>query len=224
MSQPKQREKDRDPYDAIRPWSAITHAVGAALTLLCAIWLLRGSAGDVRKLVGFAVYGASNLCLYVASTLYHCLRTSVQGRVALKKYDHISIYLMIAGTYTPICLVMLGTVGRWLLIVIWAVALAGTVMTLFWVTCPRWVSSTFYIAMGWIAVAAIYPIWKAVGWKGVSMLLAGGLIYTVGGVLYALKWPGRHNPRFGCHEIFHVLILLGSAAMFLMVATVVLPA
>ncbi len=228
MAKQKLREKDRDPYDALRPWSALTHGFGAVMSVVCTLWLLLRTCelgGGARKYIGFTVYGLSMLCLYTASTLYHCLRTSVRGRVALKKYDHISIYLLIAGTYTPVCLVVLPRVlGNWLLGVIWALALAGTVMTLCWVTCPRWLSSTVYIAMGWIAAAAIYPIWKAVGTRGIAMLITGGLIYTVGGVLYALKWPGRNNPRFGCHEIFHVLILLGSAAMFTMIAAIVLPA
>ena len=144
--------------------------------------------------------------------------------MALKKYDHISIYLLIAGTYTPVCLVALRDgVGWWLFGIIWTLAAAGFIMTIYWVTCPRWLSSTVYIAMGWIAIAAVYPLWKAIGWRGISYLLVGGVIYTVGGVLYALKWPLRDDPRFGCHEIFHVLILLGSFAMFLMMYRVILP-
>lgn len=220
-------EKARDPYDGIRPWSAITHGIGAGLAVLGTLWLLLRTwqtGGDGWKLLSFAIYGASMICLYTASTLYHCLRTSVPGRIRLKKFDHISIYLLIAGTYTPVCLVALREgIGWWLFGIIWGLAAAGFVMTLFWVSCPRWVSSTVYIVMGWIAIAAVYPLWKGVGWSGVSQLVLGGVIYTVGGVLYAVKWPGRDNPRFGCHEIFHVFCLLGSAAMFIMMATVILP-
>lgn len=217
-------EKDRDPYDGVRFWSAATHGLGMALSLICTVWLLIRSAGDTVKMISFAVYGGSMLCLYTASTLYHSLRVSVRGRMALKKYDHISIYLLIAGTYTPICaVVMWDGAGKWMLGLIWALALAGTVMTLCWVTCPRWLSSTVYIVMGWVAICAVYPLWQKVGWQGITMLLTGGIIYTVGGVLYALKWPGRDNPRFGCHEIFHVLIILGSAAMFIMMYEIVLP-
>ena len=180
------------------------------------------NGGDVWKIVSFAVYGVSMMCLYTASTIYHALRTSVRGRMALKKYDHISIYLLIAGTYTPVCLVALRDgVGWWLFGIIWTLAAAGFIMTIYWVTCPRWLSSTVYIAMGWIAIAAVYPLWKAIGWRGISYLLVGGVIYTVGGVLYALKWPGRNNPRFGCHEIFHLFILLGSIAHFVMMYTVI---
>ena len=131
---------------------------------------------------------------------------------------------MIAGTYTPICLTALrGPWGYTLLAIIWALAIAGLFMSLFWINCPRTLTSTIYIAMGWLAVIAIYPLWQAVGLAGLFWLLLGGILYTVGGVLYALKWPGRNNPRFGCHEIFHVFILLGSVAHFFMIYRVILP-
>lgn len=218
-------EKARDPYDGLRLWSAITHGIGVVLAVVGTVWLIVRAAGqrDGWKIVSFAIYGGSMILLYTASTLYHSLRTGVPGRLRLKKFDHIAIYYLIAGTYTPVCLTVLrGSWGWWLLGIIWALAIGGTVMTFFWVSCPRWVSSTIYIAMGWIAIAAIYPLWKAVGWAGITQLLVGGLLYTIGGVLYAVKWPGRNNPRFGCHEIFHVFCLLGSAAMFGMMATVIL--
>ena len=218
-------EKARDPYDGLRLWSAITHGIGVVLAVVGTVWLIVRAAGqrDAWKIVSFAIYGGSMILLYTASTLYHSLRTAVPGRLRLKKFDHIAIYYLIAGTYTPVCLTVLrGSWGWWLFGIIWALAIGGTVMTFFWVSCPRWVSSTVYIAMGWIALAAIYPLWKAVGWAGITQLLVGGLLYTIGGVLYAVKWPGRNNPRFGCHEIFHVFCLLGSAAMFSMMATVIL--
>ena len=218
-------EKTRDPYDGLRPWSAITHGIGILLAVAGTVWLIVQAAGqrDVWKIVSFSIYGISMILLYTASTLYHSLRTGVRGRTNLKKFDHIAIYYLIAGTYTPVCLTVLrGTWGWWLFGIIWGLAIAGTIMTFFWVNCPRWVSSTVYIVMGWIAVAAIYPLWKVIDWSGITQLLLGGVLYTVGGVLYAIKWPGRNNPRFGCHEIFHVFCLLGSAAMFGMMATVIL--
>ena len=216
-----------DPYDGIRLWSALTHGLGAFLSVAATVWLIVKTAlsgGDAWKIVSFAVYGSSMFCLYLASTLYHSVKAPVRGRVALKKYDHISIFLLIAGTYTPVCLVVLrDTVGWWLFGIIWALAALGLVMKLLWVGCPRWVSSVIYIGMGWTAAAVLYPLLKAVGLKGVLLLVAGGVVYTVGGVLYALKWPGKDNPRFGDHEVFHVIILLGSAVMYLVMRFVVLP-
>ncbi|MDE6280268.1 MAG: hemolysin III family protein [Oscillospiraceae bacterium] len=220
-------EKGRNPYDGLRPWSAITHGVGAALSVLATAVLTAGAAlhgADVWKLVSFAVYGLSMTALYTASTLYHCLNTSVAGRVALRKLDHASIYFLIAGSYTPVCLIALRGAWGWSLFgVIWALAVAGLVMCLTWINCPRALTSTVYIAMGWLAVIAIYPIWQVLGFRGVFWLLTGGVLYTVGGVLYALKWPGRDNPQFGCHEVFHVFIVLGSIAHFVMMHKVLLP-
>lgn len=221
------REKGRNPYDGLRPWSAITHGAGAAMSIVATAVLLIGAAvggGDVWKLVSFAIYGLSMTGLYTASTLYHCVNTSVEGRIALRKLDHTSIYFLIAGSYTPVCLIALRGPWGWSLFgVIWALAIAGLVMSAVWIDCPRAVTSTIYIAMGWLAVFAIYPLWQALGMRGVAWLLAGGVLYTIGGVLYALKWPGRNNPRFGCHEVFHVFIVLGSAAHFVMMHRVLLP-
>ena len=148
----------------------------------------------------------------------------MRGRIALRKLDHCSIYVLIAGTYTPLCLMPLRTVGAWgwtLFGVIWVLALLGIVMTLFWVNSPRWVTAGVYLFMGWLAVIALYPLWQTLGAAGLFWLLLGGVLYTVGGVLYALKLPGRNNPRFGCHEIFHVFILLGSIAHFMLMYRVV---
>ncbi len=215
-------EKGRDPYDGLRPWSAITHGIGAVLALAGTVFLLIRAISqdsDPVKLASLLIYGLSMIGLYTASTLYHCVNTTVAGRIALRKYDHTSIYFLIAGTYTPICLTALrGPWGYTLLAIIWTLTVAGLFMSLFWINCPRALTSTIYIAMGWLAVVAIYPLWMALGASGLFWLVLGGVLYTVGGVSYALKWPGRNNPRFGCHEIFHVFIVLGTIAQFVLVA------
>lgn len=220
-------EKGRDPYDGLRPWSAITHGAGAVLAILGTVLLLVRAAAlgaGPWHLVSFTVYGASMIGLYTASTLYHCLNTGVRGRIALRKYDHVSIYFLIAGTYTPICLVGLRTAGAWgwaLFSIIWALALGGLALTMVWINSPRWMTSGIYLFMGWMALVALYPLYLTVGWRGLFWLLAGGILYSVGGVMYALKWPGRDNPRFGCHEIFHVFIVLGSICHFLLMYRVI---
>ncbi len=215
------REKGRDPYDGLRPWSALTHGLGALLAIPGAVLLLlRASSAGHRA--AFAVYGGAMLLLYAASTLYHCVRTTPGGRIALRKLDHASIYLLIAGTYTPICLIALrGSWGWALLGVIWTLAVLGLVLTLLWIQAPRWVTAGICLFMGWLAVVAIFPLRRSIGWAGLFWLLLGGVLYTVGGVLYALKWPGRNNPRFGCHEIFHLFILLGSIAHYLLMYRVI---
>ena len=200
------REKDRDPYDGLRPWSAITHGIGAALALPGTVLLLLRCAAlslSPWHVVSFLIYGVSMVGLYTASTLYHFL---------------------IAGTYTPICLVVLRTDGAWgwaLFGVIWALALAGLVLTLAWITAPRWLTAGIYIFMGWLAVVALVPLLRLLPPAGFFWVLGGGILYTVGGVLYAVKWPGRDNPRFGCHEIFHLFILMGSVFHFMLMYRVV---
>jgi len=221
----KKVKKQRDPYDGLRPWSAITHGAGAILGIAgtAALLILSGLRGRWDLFLSFGIYGLSMICLYTASTLYHCLNGPVSARIALRKYDHCSIYLLIAGSYTPLCLTALrDTAGLPLLAAVWALALAGVALTIAKLNIPRWLTSAIYLFMGWLALFAMGPIWSALPGEGLFWLLAGGILYTVGGVLYAVKWPGRDNPRFGCHEIFHVFILMGSLCHFLMMARVVL--
>lgn len=220
-------EKGRDPYDGLRPWSAITHGIGVALAVIGTALLLARSvmlALDAWHLVAFAIYGASMICLYTASTLYHCVNGPVARRLALRKYDHCSISLLIAGSYTPICLVALRTYGGWgwaILGVIWAMAVAACSLSLLWIDSPRWITAGVYLVMGWLAVVALYPLSRILPPSGMLLLVLGGILYTAGGILYALKWPGRENPRFGCHEVFHLFILAGSLCHFLMMYRVV---
>ena len=222
--QPRRRGEVRDPYDGLRPWSAITHGIGAGLAMVgtAALLLRSASQGHWLSFVLFLVYGLSMICLYTASTLYHCCNVSVAGRIALRKYDHCSIYLLIAGSYTPICCTALRNYGGpALLALVWAFGLLGIMLTLVKLSIPRWLTSVIYLVMGWLALLAIEPIHRTLPANGFFWLLAGGILYTVGGILYAVKWPGRHNPRFGCHEIFHVFILLGSIAHFVMMYQVI---
>lgn len=220
-----QKKRGRDPYDALRPWSAMTHGVGILLGIFGTVLLLVRTwqtGGTPWHYVTFSLYGVSMTALYTASTLYHCINTSVRGRIALRKLDHSTIYFLIAGTYTPICLVPLRGPWGWTLFgIIWGLALLGLAMSLLWIDAPRWVTAGIYIFMGWLALIAIYPLAQQLSFTGLFWLLSGGVIYTIGGILYALKWPGRCNPRFGCHEIFHVFILLGSVCHFMLMYRVV---
>ena len=199
-------EKGRNPYDGLRPYSALTHAVGilfalAALAILLHMTISMGSGAVTITAV--SVYAVSMLCLYTASTVYHSLNTGVQGRLFLR----------------PICTISLGGMlsGRVMLAVIWTMALLGTGFTLFWIKMPRALTSIIYLVMGWTAIFAIYPLHAVMNSVSFAMLLAGGILYSIGGVLYALKWPGRNNQYFGCHEIFHVFIVLGSVCHFVMI-------
>ncbi|MCL2569508.1 MAG: hemolysin III family protein [Oscillospiraceae bacterium] len=210
-------ERQRDPYDGLRLWSALTHGAGAAFGILAAPFLLYQAALShlPGAVIAMAVYLVTLIGLYTASTLYHSLRTGEKGRIRLRKIDHLNIYYLIAGSYTPFCVLALGgTLGMVMLIVIWSLAIVGTGVNLIWIHLPRWLSAGIYLAMGWVAIGAVYPLARALGVAGTFWLILGGVLYTIGGVLYAVKWPGRNNLRFGCHEIFHVFILLGSVAQF----------
>ena len=226
QTRPLSRVEARDPYDGLRPWSAVTHGAGAVLSVIGTAALLIGSAraGLWLRFVLFAVYGLSMIGLYTASTLYHCLNTSVPVRISLRKFDHCSIYLLIAGSYTPICLTVLRDCGGPLLLAaVWSVGIAGIVLTLIRLSIPRWLTSTLYLFMGWLAVFAISPIYRLLPAEGFFWLLMGGIMYSAGGILSALKWPGRDNPRFGFHEIFHVFILAGSICHFILMYRIILP-
>lgn len=208
---PRRQPSKRDPYDGLRPWSAITHGAGALLSVLGTVVLLIRSAGHPLHFWALALYGCSMTMLYTASTLYHCINTTIPGRLALRKYDHCAIYLLIAGSYTPICLISLEPPQGWILCgSVWGVAVLGILLSLLWIDCPRWLTSGVYLFMGWMALGALDAIISALPSSELFALVLGGVLYSAGGILYAVKWPGRNNPRFGCHEIFHVFILLGS--------------
>ena len=216
----KHFEAGRTPYDGLRPWSAITHAVGIVLALVGAVFLMHKvvPVHGIAQNAGFGVFCLTMFMLYLASTLYHSVNGGVSVRIALRKLDHSAVYCLIAGTYTPLCLTILaGTMGYVLLAVIWFLALAGIAMSWFWINRPRKVTALVYIGLGWISAAMIPFIYQNAGMTPLFWMILGGLFYTIGGVLYALKWPGRNNPRFGCHEIFHVFIVLGTIAHFFFV-------
>ena len=219
---PRKNKETRSPYDALRLFSALTHGIGfwmatAGVGVLVAV---AAFVGTVWHVVSYSVYGAALIGLYATSTLYHSLRVRPERRKALRKADHIMIYLLIAGTYTPICLVPLREEhpgwGWAIFGVIWFFAIAGTIVKIFWLNAPRWVSAAAYVGMGWLVVIAIVPLVRAMPADAFVWLMIGGGFYTVGGVLYALRWPGRDRKLFGFHEVFHIFVLCGSISHFAM--------
>lgn len=196
------------------PISALTHFVGFLAVIPCFILLMHKAKleASVWHQWGFAVFGISLLLLYGASTIYHTLKLSQNKVNILRRIDHMMIFVLIAGTYTPICLVSLhGTWGWTMLVLIWAFALAGILLKIFWMNAPRWLSTLIYVVMGWLAVVVFVPLEKAVSWNGVGLLLAGGIAYTVGAVIYGLKKPNITFKHFGFHEVFHIFVMVGSS-------------
>lgn len=202
------------------PGSAITHFIGMMLAVFAAMPLLAkaGMTGNSADVTAMMIFALSMVSLYGASTLYHSL--NVTGRVLkiFKKLDHMMIFVLIAGSYTPVCMIVLGgDSGYKLLAAVWGIALAGILIKAFWVTCPKWFSSVIYIAMGWVCVFVFGELLATLPWAAFLWLLAGGLFYTAGGVIYALKCPifNLKHKWFGSHEIFHVFVMLGSACHFI---------
>jgi len=209
------------------PGSAITHFIGMLMAIFAAIPLLIKAAGEPSRLylISAAVYVISLILLYAASTTYHTFDLSERANTLLKKIDHMMIFILIAGSYTPICLITLGgRTGRILLAIVWSFAIVGILFKAFWVYCPKWVSSVLYIGMGWTCVLAFSKILNAMSTAAFGWLLAGGIIYTVGGIIYALKLPifSKLSKNFGIHEIFHLFVMGGSICHFIVMYVFIL--
>lgn len=203
------------------PGSAITHFIGMIMSIFAATPLLIKAATQPDKIHTFslAIFIVSMILLYAASTTYHTFDISQRTNKILKKIDHMMISVLIAGSYTPICLIVLGgKTGFRLFALIWSVALIGIFIKAFWVTCPKWFSSALYIFMGWLCVLVFTPIMNALTKEAFAWLLAGGIIYTLGGVIYALKLPlfNLKHKKFGSHEIFHLFVMGGSFCHFIL--------
>lgn len=202
------------------PGSAITHFIGMLMAIFSATPLLIKAARepDHIHVISLGVFISSMILLYAASTVYHTLDISEKWNNILRKVDHMMIFVLIAGSYTPVCLIVLDRkTGFGLFALVWGIAILGIIIKAFWITCPKWFSSALYIAMGWVCVLAFTQIINALPRSAFAWLLAGGIVYTAGGVIYALKLPifnSRHK-NFGSHEIFHLFVMGGSICHFI---------
>jgi hemolysin III len=199
------------------PVSGLTHFIGALLAVAGLVALIIKASIPLKPwhLTTYCVFGVGMILLYTASTLYHWLPLSQEGTARLRKLDHMMIFVLIAATYTPICLVPLrGAWGWGIFGTVWVVAIMGIVFKLFWIHAPRWLTSLIYVCMGWIAVVGIVPLVRTLQVGALFWLFAGGVLYTIGGVIYALKRPDPIPHIFGFHEVFHIFVMLGTAAHF----------
>ena len=210
------------------PGSAITHFVAMVAAILAATPLLLKAAREPGSihLTALTIFIFSMILLYAASTIYHTLDISPAINQWLRKLDHMMIFILIAGSYTPVCLIVLGgKTGYSLCALVWSIALAGILIKALWITCPKWFSSILYIAMGWVCVLAFTQILNSLSPAAFAWLLAGGIIYTIGGIIYALKLPifNSKHKHFGSHEIFHLFVMGGSICHFIMMYVFVAP-
>ncbi len=195
------------------PISALTHFIAFLLGIPVLITLLvkANEQSTPYHVFAIGVFGVSLLLLYGASTIYHAVTLPDKYIKILRRIDHMMIFILIAGTYTPICLIPLsGKVGWTLLALVWGFAIAGIILKAVWFNAPRWLSTALYVIMGWLVLIAFVPLEKAIPIGGIALLVAGGVTYTIGAVIYALKWPKFNFKYFGFHEIFHLFVMGGS--------------
>lgn len=202
------------------PGSAITHFIAMMLAVLASTPLLvkTASDGNVQAMAAMEIFMGSMILLYGASALYHSVVVKEKILRVFQKIDHMMIFILIAGTYTPVCLLVLGgKTGKMLLAIIWGIAVAGMLFKAVWVNCPKWVSSIIYIAMGWACVFVFGQLLEELSKAAFFWLFLGGVIYTVGGVIYALKLPifNAKHELFGSHEVFHLFVMAGSLCHFI---------
>ena len=202
------------------PGSAITHFIGMMMAVFAAVPLLikAGITSGSRSFTAMAIFMASMILLYGASATYHSVNLTGKYLNLFRKLDHMMIFVLIAGSYTPVCMIILDErSGYALLALVWGIALVGMLIKACWITCPKWFSSVIYIAMGWVCLLVFGQLLSTLPTGAFLLLLIGGIIYTVGGIIYALKLPlfnSRHKD-FGSHEVFHLFVMAGSVCHFL---------
>ena len=202
------------------PGSAITHFIAMMMAVFATVPLLvkAGIQSGWENFLAMAIFMGSMILLYGASATYHSVDLTGRSLRVFRKLDHMMIFVLIAGSYTPVCLIVLGgKLGYTLLALVWGIAAVGMLVKACWITCPKWFSSIIYIAMGWTCLPVFTQLWTDLPHAAFGWLLAGGIIYTIGGVIYALKLPvfNALHKYFGSHEIFHLFVMGGSVCHFI---------
>lgn len=206
------------------PVNALTHFIAFLTACAGLVYLILASRDEPAKLLVMTVYGTSLVLLYGASSLYHWIKTSPRKELCLRKMDHIAIYILIAGSYTPVFYYGLAGAWRWtMLAAVWILALIGITLKIFFLNAPRSVSTAFYITLGWIALLPFAMLVKTIPLGGIIMMVAGGVTYTAGALVYATKCLNFFPNRFGFHEIFHLFIVTGSVLHFVMMVKYIMP-
>ena len=201
----------------------VSHEYAFFVSIATGVALI-AAASDSRARLAAAIYAGAVTALLGTSALYHRVTWRPRARRWMRRLDHSMIFVLIAGTYTPVCLLALhGPLAKTILIVVWAGALGGVIFKLAWIDAPKWVFALVYLALGWVAAAVFGELPAAIGWLGVAGLAAGGLLYTIGAVVYASGWPNPWPRTFGYHEVFHALVLGAATLHYAVIAFAVLP-
>lgn len=223
-------EKSRDGsiHATDEVFNSASHLVGTMFSFIGSVLLIADASaqGAPWKIVSFSIYGASLLFMFGASTLHHSITGTPRVEHALRMLDYFAIYPLIAGTFTPLCLVFFHseTIGWAFLGCIYFIALIGMTMTVvMFHKIPKWMSMTMYISMGWIGGFMTVWLFPYIGWTGIFLLVLGGVFYTVGGYVYSVEAPNPVPGRFGFHEIWHIAVMLGVACHWCLMYFIVLP-
>jgi hemolysin III len=200
------------------PVNSLTHWGGAILALAGLIALLIVGWSTPAKIISLAIYGVSLVFLFSASATYHMVKVKDKALEIFRKVDHAAIYVLIAGTYTPFCVNAFEGFWKWgMLSIIWSLAIIGIVVKIFYIKSPRWLSAGIYVVMGWLSVSAAGEMLSALPTWVFAWLLAGGIIYTLGAVVYATKIFNFKPGVFGFHEVWHIFVLLAATAHYVAV-------
>lgn len=200
------------------PISALTHLLAGVFAFLGLITLIYYGWGDLQKIITFIIYGISLILLFTASGTYHMVIAHDSIIINLRKLDHSAIYLLIAGTYTPICMFYFN--GFWqygMLALIWSLAIIGIVVKLFVINAPRWITAGVYLIMGWLAILGVQEIIRTMPTAAIIWLVIGGLFYSIGAIIYITKFLDFFPGKFGFHEVWHIFVILGAFSHYYLI-------
>ena len=205
------------------PVNGLTHMVGAIAAFFGQIALLIAAWNGPARIVSVMIYGLSLMAMFTASATYHTVKVKPHIQQILRKLDHSAIFMLIAGTYTPFCLIAFTGFWRWgLLAIIWAIAVIGIIIKVFYVNAPRWLNAGMYVAMGWLVVMAVPQMSSVLPINAMLWLIVGGVVYTLGALVYTTKMFNFVPGKFGFHEVWHIFVLLGAIAHFIAVMSLLL--
>jgi hemolysin III len=201
------------------PFNGISHWIAAAFAAVGLVWLLVSGWQDPLRRYALLIYGLTLVMMFASSAAYHSIDTQPEIMLLLKKFDHTAIYLLIAGSYTPICLFFFEGFWRWpFLSIIWILAIIGVIIKLFMIYTPRWITAGLYLLLGWLSALAFGEILRTFPIRALVWLVLGGFFFTVGSLIYIFKKPDFMPGRFGFHELWHIFVILGAFSHFMLVA------
>ena len=226
MKKERKVSKDGSPYVTDEIFNTASHIFGTILSITVTVLLVVFASvkGKVWHIVSFSIYGVTLVSVFLSSSLHHGIDGNKKIENIFRLFDYLAIFLLIAGTYTPICLTVLrGALGWSIFGIVWGLAIIGILIKIFFPKIPKWVTNTIYISMGWVGVVMIYRLYTTIGIMGVIMILLAGLFYTVGSFVFYLEKPNPIPNKFGFHEIWHIFVIMGALFFSLFMYIYILP-